>query len=201
MTELLYPFHAANASGQFWAQQPSVSRLVRQPPNSGELLINRVGGQTSPFQEDAVANHDDAIESQAGLRAVPCDELLDGVLVDAARSRAAPEDRPVHMKTRPLDETRSQSHLAMEPPPSPTSKQFQTGTNSEIIQVTDGTGIENLREGGETGMRFCSRHYQKHSRYSMYPKIPKLIRRIAEAFAEITITSGPTTLSTMRTSC
>jgi len=34
----------------------------------------------------------------------------------------------------------------------------------------------------------------------MYPKIPKLIRRIAEAFAEITITSGPTTLSTMRTS-
>ena len=105
MTELLYPFHAANASGQFWAQQPSVSRLVRQPPNSGELLINRVGGQTSPFQEDAVANHDDAIESQAGLRAVPCDELLDGVLVDAARSRAAPEDRPVHMKTRPFDET------------------------------------------------------------------------------------------------
>ena|SRR5438132_9452692 len=80
-------------------------------------------------------------------------------------------------RTWPVDVTRSQSHLAMEPPPSPTSKQFQTGTNSEIIQVTDGTGIENLREGGETGMRFCSRHYQKHSRYSMYPKIPKLIRR------------------------
>jgi len=87
MAELLYPFHAANASGQFWAQQPRVSRLVCQPPNSGELLINRVGGETSPFQEDAVANHDDAIESQAGLRAVPCDELLDGVLVDAARTR------------------------------------------------------------------------------------------------------------------
>jgi len=55
--------------------------------SGAELLINRVGGETSPFQEDAVANHDDAIESQAGLRAVPCDELLDGVLVDAARTR------------------------------------------------------------------------------------------------------------------
>ena len=36
MAELLYPFHAANASGQFWAQQPRVSRLVCQPPNSGD---------------------------------------------------------------------------------------------------------------------------------------------------------------------
>jgi len=36
MPELLYPFHAANASGQFWAQQPRVSRLVCQPPNSGD---------------------------------------------------------------------------------------------------------------------------------------------------------------------
>src|SRR5947208_17067997 len=55
--------------------------------SGAELLINRVGGETSPVQEDAVGNHDDAIGSQAGLRAVPCDELLDGVLVVAARTR------------------------------------------------------------------------------------------------------------------
>src|ERR1700690_3504238 len=87
MPKLLDALHPSDAGGQLWAEQPGVSCLVCQPPNSGELLIDRVGSQSPPFQKHAVANHDDAIESQAGLRAVPGNELLDGVLVDAAGTR------------------------------------------------------------------------------------------------------------------
>ncbi len=38
------------------------------------------------FQVHAIAHDDDAIEGEAGLGAVPGDELVDGVLVDSARS-------------------------------------------------------------------------------------------------------------------
>lgn len=37
----------------------------------------------------AIAHHDDSVESQPRLGAVPGDELVDGVLVDSARSRRA----------------------------------------------------------------------------------------------------------------
>ena len=56
-----------------------------QPANCRELLVDGIRGQTSSFQVHAVANDYDAVERQAGFRAVPGDELIDGVLVDAAR--------------------------------------------------------------------------------------------------------------------
>ena len=37
------------------------------------------------FQVHAIAHDDDAVEGQPRLRAVPGDELVDGVLIDAAR--------------------------------------------------------------------------------------------------------------------
>ena len=53
--------------------------------HGGKLLVDGIGGQTSGFQVHAVAHDDDAIEGQTGLGAIPCDELIDGVLVNAAR--------------------------------------------------------------------------------------------------------------------
>jgi hypothetical protein len=50
-----------------------------------KLLVDGVCRQTTGFEEHAVANDHDAIEGQPGLGAVPGDELIDGVLVNAAR--------------------------------------------------------------------------------------------------------------------
>src|SRR6266481_1828021 len=50
-----------------------------------ELLVDGVCRQTTGFEVHAVANNHDAIEGQPGLGAVPGDELIDGVLVNAAR--------------------------------------------------------------------------------------------------------------------
>jgi hypothetical protein len=63
MPELLHSLHSGDASRQVWAEQPGISRLVGESPHSGKLLINCVGSKTLPFQEDAVANDNDAIES------------------------------------------------------------------------------------------------------------------------------------------
>jgi hypothetical protein len=57
-----------------------------EPSNGRELLVDGVCSQTAPFQVHAVAHDYDAIEGQSRLGAVPGDELVDGVLVDSARS-------------------------------------------------------------------------------------------------------------------
>ena len=51
-----------------------------------QLLVDGVGGQMTRFQVHAIAHNDDAVESQPRLGAVPGDELVNGVLVDSARS-------------------------------------------------------------------------------------------------------------------
>jgi hypothetical protein len=60
------------------------TRFVCQPSHCRELLVDGVGGQTSSFKMHAISDHYNAVESEAGFRAVPCDELLAGVLVDTA---------------------------------------------------------------------------------------------------------------------
>ena len=50
-----------------------------------KLLVDGVGRQMPRFQVHAIAHDDDAIESQSGFRAIPGNELVDGVLVHAAR--------------------------------------------------------------------------------------------------------------------
>jgi hypothetical protein len=62
---------------------------MSKPSNRRELLVDGIGGQTPRFQVHAVANDHDAVESQSRFRAVPGDELVDGVLVHAARGRRA----------------------------------------------------------------------------------------------------------------
>src|SRR6266849_515297 len=83
--ELLHSFHTADSCRQFGTQETRIGGFVSQAAHGCELLVDGVGGQTTGFEVHAVANDDDAIESQTGLGAVPGDELIDGVLVNAAR--------------------------------------------------------------------------------------------------------------------
>ena len=73
--------HTADARGQFRAQEPGVGRLVRDPAHGREPQID--GGrcilpqlEVNPLPED-----DGAVERETWLRAVPCDELANRVIV------------------------------------------------------------------------------------------------------------------------
>ena len=85
-SELLDSLDAANPRGQLRTQQASVGGFVSQATHGGQLLVDGVGGQMPRFQVHAIAHDDDAVEGQPRLGAVPGDELVDGVLVDSARS-------------------------------------------------------------------------------------------------------------------
>ena len=71
--------------GQLGTQQASGGGFVSQATH-GCKLVDGVGGQMPRFQVHAIAHHDDAVEGQPRFGAVPGDELVDGVLVDSARS-------------------------------------------------------------------------------------------------------------------
>ncbi len=53
--------------------------------HGGQLLVDGVGGQTSRLQVHPITDYDDAVEGQARLGAIPCNELINGVLIHAAR--------------------------------------------------------------------------------------------------------------------
>src|ERR1700687_5777278 len=85
-SELLDSPDAANPSGQIGTQQASVGGFVSQATHGCKLLVDGVGGQMPRFQVHAIPHDDDAVEGQPRLGAVSGDELVDGVLVDSARS-------------------------------------------------------------------------------------------------------------------
>ena len=82
--ELLDPFHSADAGGQLGTQQARIGGFVSQTAHGCELLVDGVRGQTSRLQVHPIADYDDAVEGQARLGAIPCNELINGVLVYAA---------------------------------------------------------------------------------------------------------------------
>jgi hypothetical protein len=84
-SKLLDALHAADACGQFGTQQTRIGGFVRQPSNSGQLLVDGIGGQTARFQVHAVADNNYAVECQSWLGTIPGDELIDGIFVHAAR--------------------------------------------------------------------------------------------------------------------
>ena len=49
MSQLLDPFHPADPGCQFGAQESRVRRFMGQSPNRNELLVDRVGCQSSGF--------------------------------------------------------------------------------------------------------------------------------------------------------
>src|ERR1700730_8247215 len=85
-SELLDSLDAANPRAQIGTQQASVGGFVSQATHGCKLLVDGVGGQMPRFQVHAIAHDDDAVEGEPRLGAVPSDELVDGVLVDSARS-------------------------------------------------------------------------------------------------------------------
>ena len=56
-----------------------------EPSNGRELLVDGIGSQTSGFQVHAVAHDYDPVQSEPWFGAVPGNELMDGVFIDAAR--------------------------------------------------------------------------------------------------------------------
>ncbi len=87
--ELLDPFYSADSRSQFGTQQARVGGFVSEAAHGCELLVDGVCRQAAGFEVHAVVNDDDAVEGQPGLGAVPGDELIDGVLVNAARGGRA----------------------------------------------------------------------------------------------------------------
>src|SRR6266581_2919138 len=83
---MLDSLDAANPRSQIGTQQASGGGFVSQATHGCKLLVDGVGGQVPRFQVHAIAHHDDAVEGQPRLGAAPGDELVDGVLVDSARS-------------------------------------------------------------------------------------------------------------------
>jgi hypothetical protein len=77
------PFHAADARGQFRAEETSIGGLVRDPADGRETQVDRGGCVLALLKVNAVAQDHRAVEREAGLRAVPSDELPDGVIVSA----------------------------------------------------------------------------------------------------------------------
>ena len=83
--ELFDTFHPADPGSEFRAEQTGVGGFVPESSHGCELLVNGVCGQTAGFQVHPVTNHHDAVEREAWFGTVPSDELVDGILVHAAR--------------------------------------------------------------------------------------------------------------------
>ena len=83
--KLLDTLHSADPGSQFGTQQACVGSFVREPSNGCELLVDGIRGQTPRFEVHAIAHDHNAVEGQPRLGAIPGDELVDGVLVNAAR--------------------------------------------------------------------------------------------------------------------
>jgi hypothetical protein len=62
---------------------------VSEAAHGCELLLDGVRGQTSRLKVHAIPEYDNAVEGRPGFGAVPSNELVDGVLVNAARGRRA----------------------------------------------------------------------------------------------------------------
>jgi hypothetical protein len=75
------PLYAADASSQFGTEETGIGSLVRDPANGREAQIDRGGRVVALLKVNAVAEDHRAVEREAGLRAVPSDELANGVLV------------------------------------------------------------------------------------------------------------------------
>ena len=58
-----------------------IGSFVCKAPDRRKLEVDSGGGVVCLLKEDAIPSHNGFVEGQTGLRAVPFDELLDGVIV------------------------------------------------------------------------------------------------------------------------
>jgi hypothetical protein len=85
-SELFDTFDSADPGSQLGTQQTGVGGFVSQAAHGCKLLVDSVGGQMPRFQVHAIAHDHDPVEGQPWLGAIPGDELIDGILIDTARS-------------------------------------------------------------------------------------------------------------------
>ena len=92
---LFRSFHPADSGGQIRAQQPGICRFVRQFPNRCEPKVDGRCSVALLFQIDAITSDDGPVESEPRLRAVPVNEIANGVVICASRTwrREAVENR------------------------------------------------------------------------------------------------------------
>jgi hypothetical protein len=75
------PFHAADAGGQFRTEEASIAGLVRDWADGCEAEVDRGWRTAVLFKVNAVAQDHRAVKRETGLRAVPSDELANGMVV------------------------------------------------------------------------------------------------------------------------
>ena len=80
-----HAFHRRDACRRFRTQETDVGRLVRHTPNRGEPKIDRGRRIPTLFEVNPVPEHNCAVEGEARLRAVPRDELANGVIVGSRK--------------------------------------------------------------------------------------------------------------------
>jgi hypothetical protein len=88
-------FHAADARGQFGAQEAGVGRLVRHAANGCQTEVDCRRRVLPLFEVDPIAENNRAIEGEPRLRTVPGNEFTNGVIVGplAAGGRQAVQHR------------------------------------------------------------------------------------------------------------
>src|SRR5258707_13222765 len=80
-TQFLHTFDAANASREVRTEQAAIGSFVRKPPHSAQAELDSSWSQLPGFQITPVPYDHDPIECQTGLRAIPVNELVDGMTI------------------------------------------------------------------------------------------------------------------------
>ena len=83
---LFRSLYSADSGGQIRTQQPGICRFVRQSPNRREPKVDGRCSVACLFQIDAIASDDGPVESKPGLRAIPVNEVANGVLITRVAS-------------------------------------------------------------------------------------------------------------------
>jgi hypothetical protein len=79
--KLLGTFDPTDSGGEVRAQQACISGFIRKAADSREPQVDSRGGIVRLPKENAIPGHNGFVEGQAGFRAVPIDELPDGMIV------------------------------------------------------------------------------------------------------------------------
>ena len=77
----------AYARCEFRAQQPKVGRLVSETAHRCESDVDGSWCQLASLEVDSVAGYHALVEGEARFRAIPTNELVDGMVIPALRLR------------------------------------------------------------------------------------------------------------------
>src|SRR2546425_5876706 len=80
-TQLSSPFDATNTGRQIGAEKTAVGGFVGESAHCAKTQIDGAGGELTGFEMRSVTQGHDPVEGQARFRAIPVDELVDGVSI------------------------------------------------------------------------------------------------------------------------